>query len=173
MFRFYFAYGSNLHPLRLLERVPSVEFVQLVTVPGYRLQFHKRHEEDGSGKCNMFHTGSAEDIVIGALYSMERDHKSLLDQYEGPGYRCDELELEVNNQQLTCFVYVAEQTHIDDRLLPYDWYRSLVLLGARYHGLPEDYVGRIIKVKTRRDPDVDRQRKNETLIAKMKTFPSP
>ena len=53
---YYLAYGSNLHPVRLTERVPSARFLGLTSLFGYQLRFHKRHEPDGSGKCNMYHT---------------------------------------------------------------------------------------------------------------------
>jgi len=38
---------------------------------------------------------------------------------------------------------VAASTHIDASLVPYDWYKEMVLLGARYHGLPAEYVAKI------------------------------
>lgn len=167
---YYFAYGSNLHPLRIKQRVSSVKFEQLVTVPGYQLHFHKRHEEDGSGKCNMFQTGNADDVVIGALYSMHDDHKAVLDQYEGPGYRSEILELNVTGQSTSCFVYIAERSHIDNQLLPFDWYRSLVLLGAKYHNLPVEYVQRIENFNSQQDPDAERKLKNEGLIEEMRSY---
>ena len=49
----YFAYGSNLHPMRLMERVPSAKFVGTVEIKKYRLTFHKKSIDDSS-KCNMF-----------------------------------------------------------------------------------------------------------------------
>ena len=82
---YYLAYGSNLHPVRLQNRVPSANFMGLVAMPGYRLCFHKRHHDDNSGKCNMYWTSEDNDVVYGAIYEMHSSEKSLLDQCEGTG----------------------------------------------------------------------------------------
>jgi hypothetical protein len=63
----YFAYGSNLHPVRLIERVPSANLVGVIGLSKHRLAFQKR-SKDGSSKCNLFQTGSASDLVYGAIY---------------------------------------------------------------------------------------------------------
>ena len=47
----YFAYGSNLHPQRFQERVPSGKFLALAALTRHTLLFHKRGQ-DGSSKCN-------------------------------------------------------------------------------------------------------------------------
>jgi hypothetical protein len=57
--------------------------------------------------------------------------------------------------RLEAFTYCA--TQIDDRLLPYDWYKQHVLRGALEHGLPPDYVAAIHAVQTIADPDGARQ----------------
>jgi len=168
----YFAYGSNLHPLRLTERVPSARVVGLVELPGYRLCFHKRHQQDGSGKCNMYQTRDRADRIIGAIYAMNADEKSLLDQCEGPGYRCDTISLHYDGYTYQCFVYIAETTHIDNQLVPHCWYRNIVLLGAQYHYFPPDYIEAIQKVETRRDPDNKRHQAHYQLIEKMKSYSS-
>ena len=167
---FYFAYGSNLHPLRITARVPSARFLGLKTVPGYRLHFHKRHQQDNSGKCNMYYTGGDDDIVIGAIYEMPEHEKPLLDQCEGPGYRCDSIALEFAGTELDCFVYIAEESHIDDQLVPHCWYKNLVLLGAEFHGLPDDYLDTIRRVEAGTDPDQEQHRRNYLLVDQMRAY---
>ncbi|HEY5601724.1 MAG TPA: gamma-glutamylcyclotransferase family protein [Gammaproteobacteria bacterium] len=166
----YLAYGSNLHPLRLTARVPSARFVGLTTIPGYKLLFHKCHQEDQSGKCNMYLTGQATDAVIGAIYTMQVEEKPLLDQCEGPGYRCASLRLELAGQARDCFVYVAEHSHIDDQLVAHCWYKNIVLLGAEYHRMPEPYLDTIRGVKAAQDPGEARRRRHYELIDRMKQF---
>ena len=63
----YFAYGSNLHPIRLTKRVHEVEFVGIAELRSHALRFHKR-SIDNSAKCDAFFTGAESDCVIGALY---------------------------------------------------------------------------------------------------------
>jgi len=167
---YYLAYGSNLHPLRLTVRVPSARFLELITIPGYKLRFHKRHQEDHSGKCNMYLTGDDSDAVIGAIYTMRADEKPLLDQFEGPGYRCESMCLEIAGEPRDCFVYIAEDSHIDDNLVPHCWYKNIVLLGAEFHNLPESYLEQIRQVKVATDPDEARHRMHYKLIDQMKSY---
>ena len=73
---YYFAYGSNLHPVRLLERVPSAQLVGgMLSWSQHRLAFHKK-SQDGSSKCNLVHTGEESDEVYGAIYQMDSAHKA-------------------------------------------------------------------------------------------------
>lgn len=169
---YYLAYGSNLHPLRLTARVPSARFLGLTTLLGYKLRFHKRHDPDGSGKCNMYLTGQDSDAVIGAIYAMHAEEKPLLDQCEGPGYRCDTMRLEFAGNTHDCFVYIAEHSHIDDTLIPHCWYKNIVLLGAEYHRMPEPYLERIRQIRATQDPDATRHRMHYELIGQMKSYPA-
>jgi len=167
---YYLAYGSNLHPVRLTSRVPSACLVGLAQIPGYQLRFHKRHQEDGSGKCNMFATGNPNDYVIGAIYSMQAQEKPLLDRCEGPGYRCDSMAVPVGGRDYPCFVYLAETSHIDDTLVPHCWYRNIVLLGAEHHRFPATYLDAIRQVITAQDPDLQRHATHYHLIDQMKLY---
>jgi gamma-glutamylcyclotransferase (GGCT)/AIG2-like uncharacterized protein YtfP len=164
----YLAYGSNLHPQRLMERVPSAELTGALTLTGYRLTFHKRGQ-DNSGKCNLFLTHDQNDQVHCALYRMAMDHKPLLDQFEGLGYRDTEIQVQHNDELIQCFVYIAESSHIDDSQKPYSWYKDIVLLGCEYHGLPEAYLSHIHQVESSKDPDPQRRDTHQELIARLRT----
>ncbi len=151
----YFAYGSNLHPARLGVRIPSARFVCVATLPGYCLYFHKRGR-DGSAKCNAGYTAGATDRVIGAVYQMNVCEKARLDACEA-GYRTEEIVLiSQRGGPISAFTYSAELSHIDDALHPYTWYKRLVIEGAKYHGLPLEYVRRIDQVCALPDPHVQR-----------------
>ena len=167
---YYLAYGSNLHPLRLTVRVPSARFLGLTKLSGYELRFHKRHEPDASGKCNMYQTGQETDTVIGAIYAMQASEKPLLDRCEGPGYLCDTMRVDYAGKPHDCFVYIAEDSHIDDELVPYCWYKNIVLLGAEYHCMPQPYLAQIRGVPVTRDPDEARHRLHYDLIDQMKNY---
>ena len=49
-------------------------------------------------------------------------------------------------------------TDIDSTLQPYDWYKRLIVEGARFHGLPEDYITAIEAVSCATDPNSTRAR---------------
>ena len=52
----------------------------------------------------------------------------------------------------------------DENLLPYDWYRALIVAGALEHELPESYVAALRDAVVRADPDAKRREKNLLLL---------
>lgn len=153
----YAAYGSNLHPRRLGRRISSAEFVGTSFLSDWSLHFHKRGA-DGSGKGNVLSGG---DGVHVAIFEISVDDKHILDGIEGVGYTAAVLEVPAFGD---CVSYIAEESHIDGTLEPYDWYKQLVLIGARAHGFPASYLNRIDSIATCHDPDSERRNKQlETL----------
>ena len=138
---YYFAYGSNLHPVRLGERVPSANLLGVSELGKYRLVFHKKGQ-DGSSKCNLVQTGGECDQVYGAIYQLEQKHKNALDRIEGKGYgyRDQQIMMQDQGQEYNCFTYFAQRSHIAEKLKPYHWYKQLVVLGPRYLHFPNSYV---------------------------------
>ena len=109
-------------------------------------------------------------MVYGALYEMMAGEKPLLDQCEGQGYSCDTLPVDYRGESYETFVYIAEDSHIDDRLIPHRWYQQIVLLGAEFHRLPQDYLNYIREVHTADDPDIEQQSRNLQLIEEMRIY---
>jgi len=163
------AYGSNLHPFRLMQRVPSAKPIGVVPMPGKRLAFHKR-SQDGSGKCLFFEPGGAHDIIYGVVYEFDAAEKSKLDALEGlgKGYNEQLVAAPLNGETYQAYAYVAASTHIDASLVPYDWYKDMVLLGARYHRLPSEYIAKIEAVASVPDPDPKRAATNEAILVNMR-----
>ena len=151
----YAAYGSNLHPIRLRERISSAQLVTTSFLPDWSLHFHKR-SKDGSGKCNILSGGDGIHI---AIFDISAEDKLALDNIEGLGLGYSETLLNVAGIG-DCVSYCADESHIDSSLYPYDWYKELVLVGAQAHGFPEDYLNRIQSLQTRKDPDPNRSVKN-------------
>ncbi len=163
----YIAYGSNLHPLRLTERVPSARAVDVVEMPGHRLAFHKR-SVDGSAKCHIYTDEVERLTAYGVLYEFHVDHKPHLDAAEGAGYRERIAKYPVNGETYRPYTYIARPTHIEPDLVPYHWYKELVLAGARYHGFPEDYISSIEATPSREDPDADRAGRHRDMLRRMR-----
>ena len=162
----YFAYGSNLHPVRFRERLPCARLVATASLNQHVLRYHKRGM-CGSGKCNAFHTGKMEDRVLGAIYEINLTEKSALDGFEGDGYTWQAVQLTVHGTLHEAFAYVAEASFIDDSLRPYSWYQSLVAQGARFHGFPLSYIEKFISVNSISDPNAARQKRHLKLLARM------
>ncbi|MDH3974282.1 MAG: gamma-glutamylcyclotransferase [Deltaproteobacteria bacterium] len=153
----YFAYGSNLSIARISKRVPSAEPVARGYLTAHVLCFHKAGR-DGSGKCDAFYTGNNRDCVLGSLYRIDADHKVHLDRAEGLGMGYNEKSVSIyaeSGQKMEAFTYYA--THIDDKVSPYHWYKGHVLIGAREHDFPEEYIEMFLSVDSIDDPDAERE----------------
>ena len=147
----YAAYGSNLHPLRLGERLPSARLVGTGFLPDWSLRFHKL-SKDRSGKCSIV---PGDEGVHFAIFDISDDDKLELDRIEGvgSGYAATSLCIPAFGDSAT---YVAEASHVDEELRPYDWYREFVLAGATYHDFPDDYVAHIAALRATKDPEIER-----------------
>jgi len=130
----YFAYGSNLSSARLRERVVSARALGPARIAGYRLALDKRGA-DGSGKANLARDPGAR--VWGVVYSIEVEHWERLDACE-PGYGRVEVEVWTPERSLVAETYLA-RVRTDDPVA-FDWYKRLILEGAREHGLPADWI---------------------------------
>ena len=158
----YLAYGSNLHPRRLQQRVPSARVIGTVGLMGWHLKFHKRGQ-DASAKCNIIQTGKTADVVYGALYEILTSEKDQLDIFEGlnVGYGLAHIEIP---EQGSVFFYVAEKEYIDSDLLPFTWYKELVVAGGRFHLFPETYLAQINRINTMPDYDEARQQQHIAIL---------
>lgn len=157
----YVSYGSNLLPLRLQQRTPSARLLGTAEVPGMSLRFHKRGNLDRSAKCNLIPCKRS--VAHVAVYELHHSEIHLLDLAEGAGNGYDRSSLPVDGFG-ECFTYFAAPTHIDESLVPFCWYKALVLTGCEYHDFPEAYTDRIGALETARDPDDGRHEVHMELI---------
>jgi len=164
MNRSYFAYGSNLCFPRLRHRVPGVERIGPGRLRGYQLRWHKRGS-DGSGKCSIL--AGREDVEVhGALFHVPPEERAALDRVEGlgVGYREARVRVRLRDRIVEAWTYIAAETHVDESLLPFRWYRDLVIAGARSLALPRAYVDRIRRVAVLDDPDERRVARNRRFL---------
>jgi gamma-glutamylcyclotransferase (GGCT)/AIG2-like uncharacterized protein YtfP len=165
---YYFAYGSNLHPHRLQQRVASSQLLGTTTLTGYELTFTKRGQ-DFSGKGHI-QPATQDSQVHGAVYQLAAEHIADLDRFEGAGYEQTVFDLAVGGETHPCFAYVGLVTHLDENLLPFHWYKSLILLGAEFHGFPAHYIQTIQQTPSTEDPDLQRSQLHKRLIADIENY---
>lgn len=159
----YFAYGSNMLQTRIEQRLGACRRVVSGWIEGYVLRFHK-NGGDGSGKCDCFGTRIESNTLHGVVYELSLEQAERLDAFEGPGYTRQSMEIRHGTGRLDVCAYFARPEHIDAELLPFSWYKGLVLAGAIQAGLPDYYVEGIRAVTAVLDPDQDRGVLNESLI---------
>ncbi|MFQ6006886.1 MAG: gamma-glutamylcyclotransferase family protein [Woeseia sp.] len=159
----YAAHGSNLHPVRLSLRLPGSRFLGTGVVPGRKLRFHKR-SIDHSGKCNIV---EGNDSVYVSVYELSEEEKTKLDAIEGvgSGYSVQTINIPGFSE---CLTYIAADTHIDEALRPYSWYKELVLAGCESLGFPEGYVTMIQNISAIDDPDEHRHAINMGIVEKLR-----
>ena len=165
----YFAYGSNLHPQRLRERVGQVVVVSLGELRRARLRLNKIGR-DGSGKCNVVTADEPEEAVLGVIYRLTGDQVQALDGFEslGRGYERRWTNIHPPRGGIRrCFTYVALPEFVDERLRPFLWYKALVSLGAQYHEFPDEYVAKLERQPAIADPDPRRAEDQRHRIARM------
>ena len=156
-----FAYGSNMLSARLLQRVAGAKPVGIAVLRGHALRWHKV-AKDGSAKCDIV-VAEDDSVVHGVLYEIPPDEKKNLDQAEGLGFGYEEKEVsvEVRNGTHKATAYYA--TNIDLGILPFTWYKALVVSGAVEHGLPPEYVRGLRGIEAKQDPNAQRHAQNMAL----------
>ena len=164
----YFGYGSNLLAARIEQRLGPCERLGAGSVAGYVLRFQKRGG-DGSGKCDAFRTGKPGDRLWGALFRLEDRQIEALDRIEGPGYERRTVEARRGRRALEADLYTAKPEALAPGLPPFDWYRELVIAGARENGLPRGCLDAIEAVPSVADPDPERAERNRALTRRSAT----
>ncbi len=166
----YFAYGSNLHPVRLQARVPSARVAGKGVLRGRRLKFHKRGKMDGSGKCDAS-MSAPENVVHGALFEIATAQWSDLCSIEGVGrgYELEDVLVETGERRLRALTLIAQEPFVDPALRPFDWYHALVVEGALFHRFPGPYLSSLEEVRSIPDPDAVRSFQHWQLVKRIRS----
>lgn len=165
----YFAYGSNLHPIRLADRLGQAELLGKGKLHSTEIHFHKLGS-DGSGKATIQSTLDPEKIVWGALYQLSKKQEKLLDKFEslGAGYHKIYVDVEMESgETIPCFTYEGMTEYVDYTSLPFHWYKQLVILGSQHLNFPQDYIEFLEGVPSEADPNSKRADTNQRLIKLM------
>jgi len=150
---------------RLKDRVPSATRLGCYSLREHNLRFHKS-SKDGSGKCDAYYTGNSDDCVIGALFEIDPNEKSVLDKAESLGCGYEEKTVRIlglNNDEIEAKTYYA--TKIDKSLKPYSWYLNHVLVGAKETHLPQEYIEKIEATESTQDLDKGRDAKQRAMYS--------
>ena len=145
----YFAYGANMHDSAFRKRrgMRPLEW-RAGRIRGYRLRFNLEGRPRGkAAPANLSADPQAE--VWGVLYRITRAALLQLDATEGvPGWRYRQLWVDaddIEGRPLRAVTYIAQGKETDGH--PSLRYITLLLEGARAHGLPEHYIRFLESVK--------------------------
>lgn len=142
----YFAYGSNMSSVRLRSRIPSVKVVDQAYLKDRKVLFNKR-STDGSGKANLVESHG--DVTWGVLYEMNDSDVEQLDRIE-KGYQRIKIRVwQPDGETLEAVTY--QSTQLTDDPIAYNWYKDLLITGARDHHLPQDYIAYLEQLPAKPD----------------------
>lgn len=144
---YYFAYGSNMNPERMIERGAEFTLRQGHTLRGYSLSFNKISSKfPGSGSANIVPDETG--IVEGILYRITVGGLYKLDTFEGypDNYGRIRLILELEGSQEMVKTYTAMPDKVREGLRPTESYLEH-LLKAR-DDLSPGYYEFLLNIKT-------------------------
>lgn len=168
-----FAYGSNMNLNRLKERAPSANKLLNAYIKNHTIKCNKVSSKDRSSKANIVETGNDDDIVWGVIFEIDDSEKPNLDEYE-KGYNESTLSfLDSENNPHEAQVYIADESAINEDLLPYDWYKEYIVSGAKENDLPQEYIEKLEAINFIEDTNTERRDKNLSLLNKSETLKTP
>lgn len=152
---------------RITERINSYKKIGIGYLPKHSLRFHKI-SKDGSGKADAYYTGKDSDIVWGVIGHIDTNAKGELDKFEGlgKGYNDGMVDVITNDGKISATIYLADENRIDFNLLPYDWYKDIVVQGCVENQLPKNYIDAIKSSSFKEDTDVQRRQKHYEILKK-------
>lgn len=136
----YFAYGSNMDPSRMAQRICRSIKGRRALLNGWSLAFDKVGSADGEGFANIH--PFPEKSVWGVLYEITEKELLALDHFEGVPrgeYRRERVRVDTEELgNVEAVVYVS--TRCAEKLKPRAKYLRYLLRGAKEHGIPENYI---------------------------------
>jgi len=151
---------------RIKNRIDSFQYYSIGYIKEYSLEFHKL-SIDTSGKANGFFTGDKKDLIWGVIGEIKDEDKVILDKIEGLGKGYNQETVRINledNTTLDANIYLADTKYIKDDLLPFNWYKEFVLRGAMENNLPNEYIENIKLMKSQKDKNSERSKKNFDIV---------
>ncbi|MGV8075578.1 MAG: gamma-glutamylcyclotransferase family protein [Syntrophobacteraceae bacterium] len=147
----YFAYGSNLDWDQMQQRCPSVKFYGVAVLPDHKLAFTRYSKGRDCGVADAMPGKNSS--VWGVIYAISDQDISPLDRSEG--FRQGRAE----NYYVRRAVRVLLNGSVDSPLsvsiyfatrepyphLPSKEYKDLILNGAMYWKLPNDYIQAVLE----------------------------
>lgn len=164
----YFAYGEKMFSPNLLKDIPHAQTVGVAKLIGYKLFFHNRGQDDFSGKCNILPVKDPSQEVFGVLYDITQEEQYILDKEVLGTNQVINLQVHPLHSSTTApefaFTYVAHKENVFEDLVPFHWYKEMVILGAREHQLPDDYIHMLEQMASTHDPNPQRAMKQKRYL---------
>ena len=139
-----------------------IDFNNEVVIISNQLQCLNNENSFSCGIKNIINIGDQlEDIyekISDTAEIAEEDLHKLEESYNSTtkGYTRNDIMVEVEYEPRAAFMYVAQESFIDNHLKPYSWYVFHLLHGAMSADFPMEYVGMLQNVETIIDTNIQR-----------------
>jgi gamma-glutamylcyclotransferase (GGCT)/AIG2-like uncharacterized protein YtfP len=145
----YFAYGSNMNWPQMQRRCPSARFIGTARLSDYSFAIARHSRLRNCGTANICAKPGSE--VWGVVYEVSASDMAAMDAYEDGYNRENVVVLQSNGNGATqeVIVYIAPQELAVP--LPNAEYKRLLLEGARYWQLPEEYCMMLERIEAAGD----------------------
>ena len=142
----YFAYGSNMNPLRMKERGVQYYSREHLILPEWSLKFHKITFEPNKGAANIVKDRSG--VVEGVLYEVTMEGIVNLDKYEHYPTEYDRVTLTTSHDGIEkeILTYIAHSHKTREGLKPSREYLEHLLAGEDI--LSKGYYNMLKEVET-------------------------
>ena len=142
---YYFAFGSNMSEQQMKERCgeKNYNFITIGLLKDYKFVYDGYSKKRNGAVANVVKDDNS--YVLGVIYKIDQKALYILDKHEGYNnkvYDRDVLIISGNDNK----VYEAYTYYRTDKKtgLPSEEYRETVKLGAKEHGIPEEYIDKYI-----------------------------
>ena len=144
---YYFAYGSNMNPERMLEREAVFTLRQWHTLPGYSLRFNKASSKNPATGCANI-VPDERGVVEGIIYKITVRGLYNLDVFEGypEHYGRIKLILDIGASKETVKAYSAMPDKVLEGLRPTKSYLGHLLKAG--DDLSPEYYDFLLNIKT-------------------------
>ena len=151
---YYFAYGSNMNPKRVMAR--GIEYSEILSgrLFDYELVFNKHSTKREGSAANIVRR--ANEVTEGVLYLLaDAVQITKMDPFEGfpDQYRRKKLRILADSKSLNAWVYIANQRFVKENLLPPRWYLNHLLEGREF--LSERYYKKLLDVRCLENSEVE------------------
>jgi gamma-glutamylcyclotransferase (GGCT)/AIG2-like uncharacterized protein YtfP len=137
----YFAYGSNMDPEHMQDRVPEAQAVGPARLDGFRLEFNVYSTEWEGGAANLELDENAH--VWGVLWNVSDDALQGLDAFQGHPSFFRREDVVVHGSEGPVIAWTYRVAHQKGYIRPTDAYVHRLRAGVRVHGLPPEALDMI------------------------------
>ena len=143
---YYFAYGSNLSPNQIRERLgtPDLQPLFVAYLSGHRLAFPLESMKRWGGGVASFEKAEGKE-VWGVVFELTEQQMEKMDEWERDYERVSISVFKKNGEKVEAQTYKAKKT---GKVLPSSRYMKTIIGGAMECGLPKEYIEKLKKIRT-------------------------